>query len=492
MSEEKHVISSDFFENTERLERLRMNDFSVAFNAIIKALRMYGAENDTVEKVVTKFFEVFKFFFISEPILTITYNGNDFLINDTRVRKKKSAQVALDDLQNFFTSLQIASMTFPSDLRQRELIDMVLTGHDVLKKNLKQDAVFDHIEKLLQEKKTRIIITRRDSSDDSDEFSILDKSQLARLSYRNLISDHALFKAKIRENRPMPLRKAMRNVQNIIDLMLDGSADSQESHLLTLASINSLNKKMIATHLANTTVLSIAAGIQLGIERSLLTRIGIAAYFHDIAIPEESKGENMEHSKEGFAILSRLNSLNFAMMEAAITSGLHHSTYTFEGEPVPPERPVMSTPLGEVIKVCDYYDLTTRWWTSRNTAPLKRSDAIEQIFKMADMKCFSHVTAKALFSALGIFPPGTVMRVAGKNALAYSIDIFKTTGQKNKAALLDSKMNFIGSDEFYPQELIEIPTGLHFKLPPKTIKSILDTFTADSGKENFSPGYLES
>jgi hypothetical protein len=128
MSEEKNVISSDFFENSERLERLRMNDFTVAFNSIIKALRMYGAENDTVEKVIVKFFEIFKFFFISESLLNLEYNGNDFLINDTRVKKKKSSQISLDDLQNFFMELQIASMTFPSDLRPKELVDLVSTA----------------------------------------------------------------------------------------------------------------------------------------------------------------------------------------------------------------------------------------------------------------------------------------------------------------------------------------------------------------------------
>lgn len=479
MSEEKNVISSDFFENTERLERLRMNDFTVAFNSILKALRLYGAENDTVEKVLNKFFEIFKFFFISESLMTLAYNGNDFLINDARVKKKKSAQIALDDLEDYFMNLQIASMTFPSDLRTKELIEFITTGHDLLKKNPGPDAVFDHLEKLFHQKGIRVGITRRDSADDDEDFSILDKRQLARLSYRNMINDHALFKSKIRNNRPIPLRKAIRNVQNVIDLFSDGSSDSQESHLLMLASINSLSGKFIATHLANSTILSIAAGVQLGIDRSLLTRIGTAAYFHDIGIPERSRGETVEHSQEGFAVLSRLNSLNFAMMEAAITSGLHHSTYTFEGEAIPPEKPEMSTPLGEIIKVCDYYDLVTRWWPKRKDIPLKRTDAIEQIFKMAEMRCFSPVAAKALFSALGVFPPGTILRVAGKDLLACSTDVFRTTGQKSRAVVMDAKMKFLGIREFYPQELLEIPTGLHFKIPPETVKAILDSFVPE-------------
>lgn len=479
MSEEKNVISSDFFENTERIERLRMNDFTAAFNAIIKALRLYGAENDTVEKVVGKFFEIFKFFFISEAIMTLAYNGSDFMINETRVKKKKQSQISLEDLQDFFINLQVASMTFPSDLRPKELLQMVSICHDVLKKNPGPDAVFDHLEKLFRQNSVRVQITRRDSSEDDDMFSILDKNQLARLSYRNLVNDISLFKSKIRDNRPIPLRKALRNVQNVIDLITDGTSDSQEPHLLTLASLNSLKGKFIATHLANSTILSVAAGVQLGVDRNLLTRIGVAAYLHDIAIDERSKGETVEHSKQGFAVLSRLNSLNFAMMEAAITSGLHHSTYSFEGEPIPPEKPVMSTPLGEIIKVCDYYDLVTRWWPSRKGMPVKRTDAIEIIFKMTGSKCFSSVAAKALFSALGVFPPGTVVRVAGKNLLACSMDVFRTTGQKGRAAVLDPKMNFLEVREFFPQELVETPSGLHFKLPPETVKAILDSFSSE-------------
>jgi hypothetical protein len=207
-----------------------------------------------------------------------------------------------------------------------------------------------------------------------------------------------------------------------------------------------------------------------------MTRIGVAAYFHDIAVPENSRGENASHTGGGFAVLSRLNSLNFAMMEAAINAGRHHDTYTFMCEPVPPEKPVMSTPLGEIVKVCDFYDLSTRWWPGRQTIPLKRTDAVETIFKMCEMKCFSPIAAKALFSAVGIFPPGTIVKVRGEDQLACSIDIFRTTGQKSQAAILNKKMEFIDINEFYPQDLIEIPEGLHFRLPPKTVKTILDSF----------------
>lgn len=484
MSEElqNNVISSEFFENSDRVERERMYDFTVAFNALLKALRLYGPANETVEKNTEKLGETIKFFFATDSFFDFTFNGNDFMLNDVRVRRKKGLNISFDELEDFYIHLQVATIVFQKAGGISEIIEFMLIGQEIIKSNIKSDVVFDYFEKKIKSKGIKIQITQRDSSGGDDLFNILNKSQLARLTYRNMVLDHSMFKTKINENRPMPLKKAMRNIQNAIDMICDGSSDSQESHLMVLASINSLRGKMIATHLTNTAILSIAAGVQLGIDRSLLTRIGTAAYFHDIDLPENSKGEVVEHCQNGFAVLSRLNSLNFAMMEAAITAGLHHTTYTFDCKPVPPEKPIMSTPLGELIKVCDYYDLATRWWPARKTMPMKRPEAIEQLFKMADMRCFAKVTVKALFSALGVFPPGTILRVIGKKQLACSLDVFRTTGRKGKAAILDKDLKFVGIHEFYPHELLEIPQGLHFRLPPETVKTMLDSFNEEASE----------
>ena len=485
MSEElsRHTISSEFFENQDRIERGRMYDFMVAANALLKSIRLYGPKNESVEKNSVRLNEVIKYLFTTDPFFDFTFNGNDFLINDVRIRRKRGQNISFEEMEKFYIELQVATIIFHKTTGISEIIDFMVTGIDIIRSNVKFDTRFEHFEQKLKSKEIKIQISQRDSSGGEDLFSMLNKNQLARLTYRNLILDHTLFKTKINENRPMPLKKAMRNIQNAIDLICDGSSDSQESHLMVLASINSLRGKMIATHLANTAVLSIAAGAQLGIDRSMLTRIGTAAYFHDIDIPEDSGGEVVEHCQNGFAVLSRLNSLNFAMMEAAINAGLHHTTYTFDCKPIPPEKPIMSTPLGEIIKVCDYYDLATRWWPARQTMPMKRPEAIEQLFKMADMHCFAKVAVKALFSAVGLFPPGTVLRVIGRQQLACSLDVFRTTGRKGKAAILDRQMNFVGVEEFYPHELLEIPKGLHFRLPPETMKAMLDSFVEENPEE---------
>ncbi|HRZ80526.1 MAG TPA: hypothetical protein P5044_11000, partial [bacterium] len=185
MSEEKNAISSQFFENSDRIERLRMYDFILVFNSLLKSLRLYGPENDTVEKNITKVAESIKLFFISDKLMGLAYNGNDFLINDVRVKKKRNSQISFDELQDFFVNLQVATIFFPRDIKPREIVEFLLTGAEIAKKNMKTEDVFDHFSQVLRSKGSKIEITKRDDSGEDDLFTILDKSQIARLIYRN-------------------------------------------------------------------------------------------------------------------------------------------------------------------------------------------------------------------------------------------------------------------------------------------------------------------
>lgn len=477
MSEENNqqqIISSSFFEDTERLEKTRMYDFVSALNALLKVLRLYSnASNEAVTVGSEKFADAMKVLFLSESMLALVYNGNDFLINDKRVKKKRRGP-SMDELESFFLDLQIASISIPKLCVAGDVVNFAVYGQSIIKNKVAADHVFPSLEKWIKDNKSLISITQRDSSGGENSYTILEKAQLARLTYRNMIADQLLFRSKIERKQAMPIKKAMRNIQTAIDMISDGSDDSQETHFLVLSSINSFNNQLISTHMTNTAILSVAAGIQLGIDRALLTRIGMAAYFHDIALPVDSKGEVIEHGADGFAVLSRLNSLNFAMMEAAITAGLHHTTYTFDCKPIPPERPIMSTPLGELIKVCDFYDIATRWWPARKNLPMRRTQAIEELFRLCTQKCFAPVAVKALFSALGIFPPGTIVKIPSIGRLGCSIDVFKNTGKKGKVAILNNQMGFDEIQSFYAHELAETPKNLHFRLPPQTMKAILD------------------
>ena len=51
-----------------------------------------------------------------------------------------------------------------------------------------------------------------------------------------MIADQLLFRSKIERRQAMPIKKAMRNIQTAIDMICDGSDDSQETHFLVLSS----------------------------------------------------------------------------------------------------------------------------------------------------------------------------------------------------------------------------------------------------------------
>ena len=142
MSEENNqqqIISSSFFEDTERLEKTRMYDFISALNALLKALRLYSnASNEAVTVGSDKFSDAMKMLFLSENVITLVYNGNDYLINDKRVKRKRRGP-SFDELENFFLDLQIASISIPRLCVAGDIVNFAIHGQNIIKSKMAAD-----------------------------------------------------------------------------------------------------------------------------------------------------------------------------------------------------------------------------------------------------------------------------------------------------------------------------------------------------------------
>ena len=109
------------------------------------------------------------------------------MLNDVRVKRKKGLNISFDELEDFFIDLQIATIIFHKTSGISEIVEFMLIGQEIIKSNSKIDTRFAQFEQRLKNKGIKIQITQRDSSGGDDLFNILNKSQLARLTYRNMI-----------------------------------------------------------------------------------------------------------------------------------------------------------------------------------------------------------------------------------------------------------------------------------------------------------------
>ncbi len=467
----------NFLQSVDENIKQRGYEFASSFFSLWKSLKMYGEENDAVKKSVEKLMELLQFFFKTMPTVNFGYNGTDIVINEQRLKGKRGGEDYLEMLSHIFVSLYIGEIEISSTAQRQDLIIFCQLTRNITPGTPGDEKMFRKVEGELKARTPNIHITMYDPVQDELP-PIIDKQQKARQIYRNLVTDFPQFRKKVLQKQPIPLKKAVRNIQNLVDLLTDDGEDSQWHHLLFLASLDSYQKMYIPTHAANTTILSVAVATQLGVPKRRLTTIGLAGYLHDIGIPEEDQRDLKNlHGETGFAFLSRLNSLNFSMMEAAITASAHHDTYDFRGVIQAATGDSYSTPLAEIVKVCDYYDIATRWWPWNPGKPLSRVNAMERIFELTNKnKTFTPSAAKGLYATLGIYPPGQILRVNKKRSLACSIGGFFSNYEEARIIILNDQMDFKGYAKLNAGALSHLPAEQHYRLPPRTHKEIFQSF----------------
>jgi len=434
---------------------------------------MHGEENEAVRKNIENVKKILETFFSIYNEVTIGFNGNDILVNDQRLKSPKGVVNYLDKLTTLFLSLHVGNIQITSNFNIDDLVYFCKATNNFPYGPEGDTAIFNQLQTLLTASNSTISISHYTPITDQMP-PIIDKEQMARQIYTKMIADFDFFQEKVEQKAQLPIKKAVRNIQTIIDLLLDSEDDRQWNNLLTMASLNCFRGKYIATHAANTTILSVAMGITLGQKKSVLKTIGLSAYFHDIAI-EDIESEIIEssetHAERSFNILSKLNSLNLDMMEASMIAANHHNSYDFDGEAfdTPPE---MRDPIEEIVKVADYYDIAIKWWPDHKKRPITKTKAVRNIIEHSKKGVFLYDVANALFATTGIFPPGTLMKIKSENLYALSYGNFFNYDTNAEVFLLDSDFNLIDKGEYSANELFELPAEYYLKITPKTYTSI--------------------
>jgi HD-GYP domain-containing protein (c-di-GMP phosphodiesterase class II) len=212
------------------------------------------------------------------------------------------------------------------------------------------------------------------------------------------------------------LRKAKRAVQAAADALLE-----DESSVLALATIKD-HDEYTFTHSVNVCIFSLTIGQRLGLHKSWLGRLGMAAIFHDIgkvSIPkgvlnkvgvldvDEWKTIRM-HTLMGVRKLSKMPGCNEHKLHSMVVAFQHHLNTDMSGYPKLPSDTSLDL-FSRIVRIADTFDAMTTERPYRNKV-YSPHDAIRYLVAQAGTK-FDPVLVKAFASAMGIFPIGTVLRL---------------------------------------------------------------------------------
>jgi HD-GYP domain-containing protein (c-di-GMP phosphodiesterase class II) len=256
---------------------------------------------------------------------------------------------------------------------------------------------------------------------DYEQFQV-EELRDARLKARRLYQQAADAMDRVLANaaagKPLQLRESKRLVQQVIDLLPGG-----ESSLIGLATLRRPRPRS-RNHAGNVCILSLALGRRLGMSKSTLCELGMAALFHDIGtvgMPREiielpvglSSQDQLAleaHPLIGVSKIMQLKALD--TLSARIVTGVfeHHLLADLSGYPRVPYRTLSL--FGRIISIADGYDALCASWESGND-PCPPERAVLYLFTQAG-KAYDRALLKLFIAVVGLHPIGSLLQLDSK------------------------------------------------------------------------------
>jgi HD-GYP domain-containing protein (c-di-GMP phosphodiesterase class II) len=236
-----------------------------------------------------------------------------------------------------------------------------------------------------------------------------------RLVFRRAVSGtRDLMMRTARTGRPA-LQQARRVVQPIVDRLL-----RREDSLIGLTALKHHDEYTYA-HCVNVSILSIRMGQLLGLSRSELASLGVAALLHDagkIAVPADvlrkpGKLEPEEweairrHPVEGLKLVSRLPGLSDLMLDSMRVAFEHHMNVDHSGYPSV-ARPRGMGSHSRIVAVADCFDAVTSHRSYRKR-PMTAHEAL-RLLVGREAAHFDRAVLWALVHTVGLYPAGSLLR----------------------------------------------------------------------------------
>lgn len=214
-----------------------------------------------------------------------------------------------------------------------------------------------------------------------------------------------------RMGRTPRLRRVRHAVQGIVDQVLNNQVS-----MMGLSTLRDYDDYAY-THTVNVCIFSIAIGRRLGLDKSRLYDLGMAALLHDIGMgrvdvsitmkPGELTAEEFSrmeaHTWLGALSVFGLRQFGKVPFRGMIAAYEHHMKMDLSGYPKS-ERPWELSIFSKIVAVADAYDSGT---TARRHKGGKSPDVVLRELWEDPSYGLDPVLVKALINLLGIYPVGT-------------------------------------------------------------------------------------
>jgi HD-GYP domain-containing protein (c-di-GMP phosphodiesterase class II) len=217
-----------------------------------------------------------------------------------------------------------------------------------------------------------------------------------------------------KKHEKLHFKTTRRLIQTIINLI-----SYDESFMLGMTNIKNYEEYTL-NHSINVTILALAFGRRLGLEKTDLVELGMSAFFHDIGkleVPIEvlnKKGKlddeewkiMQEHPIRGVTKLVLLQDLSYFPVRALSVALEHHVWANRSGYPKNWKKKDLNF-FSKIVKICDVFDAITTKRVYRDFS-FTRQQALSMMFENIGEE-YDPLLLKVFAGMIGVFPVGSLV-----------------------------------------------------------------------------------
>lgn len=408
-----------------------MNDSSTAstyenltrrFAAAVRGRQLYAADHPLQRQHLTQLADTLSVIHATRPSIALGVVGGQLVVADTPLPR---ATGALVELLGRLTSSGIERITIDTGVTEAELGAFVSWVASLTQQQASEPAPPPAL--------AHISVGR--IAAESEQTGIgQDMAALQRLYDDAETSAESIFESAQTEGRP-----ELSLVRNTVEGLAESIAQNRTA-LIALTAMKGYDNYTF-THMVNVSILAMAQAEALGIEGQTLREFGMAALMHDIGkvrTPRDILQKSAPLTDDEFVVMKRHVVDGAEILRRTPEMPIMAPTVAFEhhlrvdGTGYPDVRRPSLNLATMLTGIADVYDAMRSQRAYQQAFP---TDRILEVMKRNDGKQFDQHLVRRFVQLIGIYPPGTVVRLS-TNEIAIVLQVHAPDPHRPRVRIL--------------------------------------------------------
>jgi putative nucleotidyltransferase with HDIG domain len=401
-------------ESVAKNSRMLINQLHI----LLRTSQIHDIGNIALERPVTNLAGALEGIFKAAPEFVLKLRGEYLYIDETRIRYDIDDMVSYEFISRIMKEKKIGSLTFQHPVSKEDLKKSVYTLTSFIPPG-PEGAEEELNIKLRDNGVNSIWAGPIDEAEKIKYDDLADQRKMAKKAYFQAVSVVKGVMNNIKSEQPTHLKKVKRVIQGIVDIILN-----EEASLLGLTTLKDFDEYTY-NHCVNVSILAMTIGQKLGLDKNTLTKLGIAALFHDIgkvdvpidilnkpsAFTDDEWTIVRKHPEMGVKAISKIRGLNELAASSMAVAFEHHIFYDLNGYPVTKEKK-MPNFFSRIVSLADQYDSMTSARVYSRT-PYTPDKALSLMMERSGGQ-LDPLLFKIFANIIGIYPIGTLVMLDTK------------------------------------------------------------------------------